>query len=202
MDYATTYDHVFKLIVVGDSAIGKSSLLDRYINDIYTTTYSSTIGVDFKLKGIDKDGTKIKLQIWDTAGQERFRTIVSSYYRGAHGILLCFGYDSFTSFNNLDIWLQEIATYCQKGTPILLIGTKNDYIGTKHQEVSDETILGFCDKHNFEFCSTSAKEDENCSKVFDKMVELLMSYHNKLSKHASNSINLNLEKAERKKKCC
>jgi Ras-related protein Rab-1A len=202
MDYDVTYDHVFKLIVIGDSAIGKSSLLDRYISDTYTSTYSSTIGVDFRLKGVDRDSIKIKLQIWDTAGQERFRAIVSSYYRGAHGVLLCFGYDSASSFNNLNTWLEEIDTYCQKDTPVLLIGTKNDYKGTNHQEVDDDMVLGFCDKHDFEFCSTSAKSNDNCPKVFDTMVDLLMLHHNKISRQTSGTVNTHLEKAIRKKKCC
>ena len=84
------YDYLFKLLLIGDSGVGKSSLLLRFSDDTYETNFNSTIGVDFKIKTVDLDDKVIKLQIWDTAGQERFRTITSSYYRGAHGIIVVY----------------------------------------------------------------------------------------------------------------
>ena len=102
------YDYLFKLLLIGDSGVGKSCLLLRFADDTYTESYISTIGVDFKIRTIELDGKTIKLQIWDTAGQERFRTLTSSYYRGCHGIILVFDVNERSSFDNLKQWLDEL----------------------------------------------------------------------------------------------
>ncbi|CAM0958698.1 unnamed protein product [Alopecurus aequalis] len=102
------YDYLFKLLLIGDSSVGKSCLLLRFADDAYVDTYISTIGVDFKIRTVELDGKSVKLQIWDTAGQERFRTITSSYYRGAHGIIIVYDVTDMESFNNVKQWLSEI----------------------------------------------------------------------------------------------
>mmetsp|Transcript_49208 Transcript_49208/g.71860 ORF Transcript_49208/g.71860 Transcript_49208/m.71860 type:complete len:109 (+) Transcript_49208:102-428(+) len=102
------YDYLFKLLLIGDSGVGKSCLLLRFADDTYTESYISTIGVDFKIRTITQDSKTVKLQIWDTAGQERFRTITSSYYRGAHGIIVVYDVTDMESFNNVKQWLHEI----------------------------------------------------------------------------------------------
>ena len=107
------YDHLFKLLIIGDSGVGKSSLLVRFADNTFSGNYITTIGVDFKIRTINVNGERVKLQIWDTAGQERFRTITSTYYRGTHGVIVVYDVTSGESFVNvkryvlfLDIFFQ------------------------------------------------------------------------------------------------
>merc|ERR1712023_164091 len=123
---AQEYDYLFILVLIGDSGVGKSCLLLRFADDTYTDSYISTIGVDFKIRTIELDGKTVKLQIWDTAGQERFRTITSSYYRGAHGIIIVYDVTDKESFQNVKHWLQEIEKYANDGVVMLLVGNKSD----------------------------------------------------------------------------
>uniref|UniRef100_A0A8C7A9U1 small monomeric GTPase n=1 Tax=Neovison vison TaxID=452646 RepID=A0A8C7A9U1_NEOVI len=141
------YDYLFKLLLIGDSGVGKSCLLLRFADDTYTESYISTIGVDFKIRTIELDGKTIKLQIWDTAGQERFRTITSSYYRGAHGIIVVYDVTDQESFNNVKQWLQEIDRYASENVNKLLVGNKCDLTTKK---VVDYTTAKVCFKFDFQ----------------------------------------------------
>merc|ERR1712116_1104 len=107
-DMAKTYDYLFKLLLIGDSGVGKTCVLFRFSEDAFNSTFISTIGIDFKIRTIELDGKKIKLQIWDTAGQERFRTITTAYYRGAMGIMLVYDITNEKSFDNIKNWIRNI----------------------------------------------------------------------------------------------
>ena len=158
------YDHLFKLLLIGDSGVGKSCLLLRFADDTYTESYISTIGVDFKIRTIEIGGKSIKLQIWDTAGQERFRTITSSYYRGAHGIIVVYDVTDQASFSNVKQWLQEIDRYACENVNKLLVGNKCDL--TTKKVVDYNTAKEFADGLGIPFLETSAKNSTNVEQAF------------------------------------
>ncbi|CAG0902384.1 unnamed protein product [Darwinula stevensoni] len=173
-------DYLFKLLLIGDSGVGKSCLLLRFADDTYTESYISTIGVDFihvenlllhhlfqKIRTIDLDGKTVKLQIWDTAGQERFRTITSSYYRGAHGIIIVYDCTDQESFANVRQWLQEIERYASENVNKLLVGNKCDL--TSKKVVDYTTAKEFADQLNIPFLETSAKNATNVEQAFMTM---------------------------------
>ncbi|XP_010275460.1 PREDICTED: GTP-binding protein YPTM2 [Nelumbo nucifera] len=161
------YDYLFKLLLIGDSGVGKSCLLLRFADDSYLDSYISTIGVDFKIRTVEQDGKTIKLQIWDTAGQERFRTITSSYYRGAHGIIVVYDVTDQESFNNVKQWLNEIDRYASENVNKLLVGNKCDL--TANKVVSYETAKAFADEIGIPFMETSAKNATNVEQAFMAM---------------------------------
>ncbi|XP_029372555.1 ras-related protein Rab-1B-like isoform X1 [Echeneis naucrates] len=158
------YDYLFKLLLIGDSGVGKSCLLLRFSDDTYTDSYISTIGVDFKIRTIDMDGKTVKLQIWDTAGQERFRTITSSYYRGAHGIIIVYDITEQESFNNVRQWLDEIERYACENVSRLLVGNKSDLVSKK--VVDAATAQDLASSLRIPFLETSSKTSDNVEKAF------------------------------------
>merc|ERR1712071_428819 len=125
-DMAKTYDYLFKLLLIGDSGVGKTCVLFRFSEDAFNSTFISTIGIDFKIRTIELDGKRIKLQIWDTAGQERFRTITTAYYRGAMGILLVYDVTDESSFNNIKNWIRNIEQLASDNVNKILVGNKAD----------------------------------------------------------------------------
>eukprot|EP01097_Dermamoeba_algensis_P004517 TRINITY_DN292_c0_g6_i1.p1 TRINITY_DN292_c0_g6~~TRINITY_DN292_c0_g6_i1.p1 ORF type:complete len:201 (-),score=23.26 TRINITY_DN292_c0_g6_i1:355-957(-) len=161
---ANDYDYLFKILLIGDSGVGKSCLLLRFADDTYTESYISTIGVDFKLRTIELDGKTIKLQIWDTAGQERFRTITSSYYRGAQGIIVVYDVTDQATFNNVKQWLQEIDRYACENVNKLLVGNKCDLTSKKIVDFS--AGKEFADGIGIPFLETSAKNSTNVEQAF------------------------------------
>ncbi|EPY26771.1 hypothetical protein STCU_00687 [Strigomonas culicis] len=161
------YDYLFKLLLIGDSGVGKSCLLLRFADDSYTDSYISTIGVDFKIRTLNLDGKVIKLQIWDTAGQERFRTITSSYYRGAHGIIVVYDTTDMESFKNVKTWLNEIEKYASENVNKLLVGNKSDLVTKK--AVDTQVAKEFADSLGIPFLETSAKNATNVEEAFIRM---------------------------------
>ncbi|EIE77286.1 hypothetical protein G6F46_005865 [Rhizopus delemar] len=162
-------DYLFKLLLIGDSGVGKSCLLLRFADDTYTESYISTIGVDFKIRTIELEGKTVKLQIWDTAGQERFRTITSSYYRGAHGIIVVYDVTDEDSFQHVKQWMQEIDRYAAEGVNKLLVGNKSDL--TDKKAVSTEQANEFAESIKISLLETSAKDATNVEQAFLTMAK-------------------------------
>mmetsp|Transcript_32499 Transcript_32499/g.77193 ORF Transcript_32499/g.77193 Transcript_32499/m.77193 type:complete len:208 (+) Transcript_32499:1-624(+) len=177
------YDYLFKLLLIGDSGVGKSCLLLRFADDTYTESYISTIGVDFKIRTIELDGKCIKLQIWDTAGQERFRTITSSYYRGAHGIIIVYDITDEDSYNNVKQWLNEIDRYASEKVDKLLVGNKADL--SDKRKVNAETAKEYAQTHDINFLETSAKEKLNVERSFMKIASQIMERMNAEGLHSA-----------------
>lgn len=120
------HDYLFKVVIIGDSGVGKSSLLLRFADDTFSESYLSTIGVDYRFRTVRHNKKIAKLQIWDTAGQERFRTVTAAYYRGADGIIVVYDTSNLRSFSHVKEWLTEVSKYTTPQTVKLLVGNKCD----------------------------------------------------------------------------
>lgn len=165
------YDYLFKILIIGDSGTGKSSLLIRFCDDYFSDKFISTIGVDFKIKTIELDERLAKIQIWDSAGQERFRTLTTTYYRGAHAIIIVYDITDRSTFVNIGAWLNEINKNAVDNVLIALVGNKCDRNDIR--EVEEDTAKAFADRLGVMFLESSAKNDINIHKLFfDVAVEL------------------------------
>jgi len=161
---SATYDYLIKLLLIGDSGVGKSCLLLRFSEDSFTPSVITTIGIDFKIRTSELDGKRIKLQIWDTAGQERFRTITTAYYRGAMGILLVYDVTDERSFNNIRNWIHNIEQHASEGVNKILIGNKCDILEQK--KIDKEQGQALADEYGIKFLETSAKSNIGVEEAF------------------------------------
>eukprot|EP00884_Botryococcus_braunii_P006382 jgi/Botrbrau1/15745/Bobra.4_1s0113.1 len=167
------YDYLVKLLLIGDSGVGKSCLLLRFSEDSFTSSFITTIGIDFKIKKILLDNKWIKLQIWDTAGQERFRTITSAYYRGAMGILLVYDVTDEASFNNIRNWMRNIEQHASDTVNKVLVGNKSDMDESK-RAVPYSKGQALADEFGIQFFETSAKNNVNVDEVFQSIAKDVM----------------------------
>eukprot|EP00803_Ostreobium_quekettii_P004629 evm.model.scf_672.5 EVM.evm.TU.scf_672.5 scf_672:21350-23358(-) len=169
-----SYDLLFKVLLVGDSAVGKSCLLMRFTADRFDDHAASTIGVDFKIKYVTLKGKKLKLTIWDTAGQERFRTLTSSYYRGAQGIIFVYDVTRRETFESLaSVWLSEVEMYSTIEDAVkMVVANKVDM--DSDRQVSKEEGTAFARQHGCLFVETSAKTNVAVQQAFEELVQKIL----------------------------
>lgn len=199
-----TFDMQFKLLTIGDSGVGKTSLLVRYANDSFSPTFITTIGIDFKIKNIDIDGTKVRLQVWDTAGQERFKTITTTYFRGSSGILMVYDVSQRHTFDSILSWMRQIKQFGDQNVDKLLIGNKADR--EKERMVSKDEGQALADKYDMLFVETSAKTGMGVTEAFDMIARQVLARLRKSGGYAKADDTVKLKKraagGDKKKGCC
>ncbi|KAH8421435.1 hypothetical protein KR009_007644 [Drosophila setifemur] len=198
---ARGFDHLFKLLIIGDSGVGKSSLLIRFSDDTFSGSYITTIGVDFKIRTVDINGLRVKLQIWDTAGQERFRTITSTYYRGTHGVIVVYDVTNGESFANVRRWLEEIQNNCDVVNKVL-VGNKND--DPDRKVVITEDAQRFAKQMDIELYETSAKDNINVDDMFLSITRQVLQHKLRTTSNEQqkDTINLKNTPGTKRRKCC
>jgi small GTP-binding protein len=190
-----------KLLIIGESSVGKSCLLLRFAENKFTESFLTTIGIDFKVRHVEIDDKKVKLQIWDTAGQEKFRTITKAYYRGAHGILLVYDVTSTESFNQTRQWMQSIQENMVDPVSVIFVGNKCDMA----RNVTFDEAQELANEFNVEYYETSAKTGDNVEKTFMRLGKLILDEQSqRVQTKAGSSVSLP-SKSGRKEKpggCC
>ena len=205
-----SYDFLFKLILIGDSSVGKSNILLKYLKGEFDPNSKATVGVEFGTKNIEIKNKKVKIQIWDTAGQERYRSITSAYYKGAKGAFIVYDITRKNTFDNIDKWISDLKTNGDKNIAIVLIGNKSDL--EDKREVSNEDGIKKSEEFKIAFMETSALNGDNLNNAFDELLEQI--YQNNCANveqekevEIDKGVNLNEENNENnenneKKKCC
>ena len=202
------YEMMFKVVLVGDSFVGKTNIMSKYIKDQFNITSKSTIGVEFGTKILEIDNKKVKAQIWDTAGQERYKSITSAYYKGAKGAFIVYDITNKSTFESVDKWIKDLNSYGDKNLTMLLIGNKSDLEDKRiiNKEEGEEKAKSF----ELGFIETSAYNGDNIDQAFDIMLkEVLKRYivendvnNDEFEGGTGNNIELVKKNETKKKKCC
>ena len=208
-----SYDLIFKLVLIGDSGVGKTNILSRYISNEFSLSSQPTVGVEFGSKIIKKNGKVIKLQIWDTAGQERYKSITSAYYKGSKGAFVVYDITRKTTYDNIDKWIGELKTNGSEDVLIMLVGNKSDL--EDKREVITEEVEKKAQEQKLAFCETSALNGKNVEYAFENLINEILKKVEKdkinEAKQLSESKAITLETADKnqneknskkKKKCC
>lgn len=182
------YDFLFKIVLIGDSSVGKTNIFTKYLNDEFDPDSKATVGVEFGTKNFKIEEKIIKVQIWDTAGQERYRSITNAYYKGAKGCLLVYDITNKTSFENIDRWLSELKNNSEENISIILVGNKSDL--ESNRVVTLEEGKKMAEFHKMAFIETSALNGNNIEKAFN---ELIRDVYKSIYSLGDNKDNIKLE---------
>ena len=193
------YDYLFKVLLLGDTDVGKSSLILRYTEETFNSKLVNSIGVDFKMKKKEIDGKIIKVQIWDTAGHERFRSITYSYYRGANAIIIVFDITDKKSFLSITEWLKQIEKHAKENVFKFLVGNKSDL--AEERKVTFEEAKEYADKHDLPYIETSAKEGININELFESSIKSFLSNNKYIGGDKNIKLN-NQSTTSENNKCC
>ena len=195
---STETDLVYKILLLGDSEVGKSCFLMRYADNVFVDNYITTIGLDYKLKYVQLDsGQVIKVQLWDTAGQDRYRTIAKNYYKGSHGILLLYDVTKTSSFENIREWIKDIREEVYEKAIIFLIGNKID---KKDQiKIKTEDAEKLAEEFNIPFFEASAKSGENVDEIFKALYKKISEVYVDIQQEGGTKLS---KKNKKSKKCC
>ncbi|OHT07669.1 Ras-related protein Rab-4B [Tritrichomonas foetus] len=188
----------YKFIVIGSSGVGKTAILKRLVDDVFTGESQSTIGVEFLATSIEIDGQVIKLQIWDTAGQERFRSIAKAYFRSAIGVILIFDLTDRKSYDDLNHWLGDVHTLCDPNAVITLIGNKCDLVDTR--VITATEADNFAKVHQLTYLETSARDGDNIQETFQRTAAAVYRRSLAYNKDAEEKIDVSHESTKRS--CC
>ena len=203
------YDFLFKMILIGDSSVGKSNILLKYLKGEFDPNSKATVGVEFGSKQFNIEGHSIKAQIWDTAGQERYKAITSAYYKGAKGAFVVYDITRKASFDSIEKWVNDLTSTADKKLTIVLIGNKSDL--EDQRQVTKEQAEEKANKLQVAFLETSAFSGENLEKAFEMMInEIFKKCHEEMLAEVEGDeiekgqdINLNKKKENTEsKKCC
>ena len=194
------YDYLFKVLLLGDSGVGKSSLILRYTEETFNSKLVNSIGVDFKMKKREIDDKVIKVQIWDTAGHERFRSITYSYYRGANAIIIVFDLSDKKSFISITEWLKQIEKHAKENVFKFLVGNKSDLV--EQRKVSYDEAKQYADEHELPYIETSAKEGININELFDSSIKSFLNNSNNFSGEKNIKLNSQNTNSSEKGICC
>ena len=190
------YDMIFKILVIGDSGVGKSNLLLRYVKNEFASDMRSTVGVEFGTKMLKIDNYDVKAQIWDTAGQERYRAITSAYYKGAKGVLIVYDITRKNSFENVDKWLNDFKMKSDDDAVIVIVGNKSDLINEREVSIEEATLKA--QVNHLAFFETSAKENENVHSAFISLITQVVKNYKKNNSEDDFNGNSNCKKGKKK----
>ena len=205
------YDMIFKIVLIGDTSVGKTNILSKYLSNEFDPDSKATVGVEFGTKDFKIDNNIVKVQIWDTAGQERYRSITNAYYKGAKGSLLVYDITNPKSFENLDKWLSDLKTNGEEKISIILIGNKSDL--EEDRKITTEQVKEKAEFYKLAFMETSALNGNNIEKAFNELItDVYKNHHELFEKQAKveitdkaidlENVSQDKENKEEKKFCC